>query len=49
MSEPIDRELWYETNPSLETVFTEQSVANCEHRAVGSSGGFDYRFLSFHL
>jgi len=31
------------------TVFTERSVANCEHWAVGSSEGFDYRFLSFHL
>lgn len=49
MSEPTDRELWYETNPSLGTVFTERSVANCEHWAVGSSEGFDYRFLSFHL
>ena len=28
MSEPTDRELWYETNPSLGTVFTERSVAD---------------------
>lgn len=27
-SDPRDRELWYETNPSLGTIFTERSVAD---------------------